>query len=349
MSTEDTKVYTLKAEEELRLECDRDQGELQVKLVQGTAELFGTELALDRMYTLKNQKVAIFTWNGCVIEIFRPRSYNDDVTIGQHQNTSDNALAYTSNDTPMRTYLNTHASLEAMRERSSKEGSTGPRFMVVGESDSGKNVLCYILANYATRLGRSLIFIDLDPNENVISCPGTLAATPLKRPMDIEQGFNTSFPLSYFFGHTAVSENTEHYSTCVKELSKSVIKRLALQSEEQTGGIIVNSSAWADKIGLDGILDAVDAFKIDVLAVIGHERLYARLSQTLQREEPKKPLHIFKLAKSGGVVSRDESFKRQIRVSRFKQYFYGSDGLLKPRQQTIKFSEVGIYRVGGRL
>jgi polyribonucleotide 5'-hydroxyl-kinase len=40
-----------------------------LKLLEGTAEIFGTELALERVFKLGASKIAIFTWHGCVIEV----------------------------------------------------------------------------------------------------------------------------------------------------------------------------------------------------------------------------------------------------------------------------------------
>jgi len=65
-------------------------------------------------------------------------------------------VAYVADETPMRTFVNTHAVLEARRvacREATASGQTGvaPVTMVVGPTDSGKSSLCKLLVNYAVR------------------------------------------------------------------------------------------------------------------------------------------------------------------------------------------------------
>lgn len=46
--------------------------------------------------------------------------------------------------------------------------------MVVGPGDVGKSTLTKILLNYAVRMGRRPIFVDLDVGQGHISVPGTV-------------------------------------------------------------------------------------------------------------------------------------------------------------------------------
>ena len=45
---------------------------------------------------------------------------------------------------------------------------------MVGPTDVGKSTVCKLLANYAARLGRSPIIVDLDVGQSEISVPGTI-------------------------------------------------------------------------------------------------------------------------------------------------------------------------------
>lgn len=76
-------------------------------------------------------------------------------------------------------YLNTHACLERLRKQADVgfgrgEDTRGPVTMVVGPGDVGKSTLCRILLNYAVRMGRRPIFVDLDVGQGSISIPGTI-------------------------------------------------------------------------------------------------------------------------------------------------------------------------------
>ncbi len=74
-----------------------------MQLLKGTAELFGTELALEKEYHFTSAKGAIFSWHGAEIE----------VKGGSAEN------VYTSDVTPMVSYINAHAALENLRVSSS--------------------------------------------------------------------------------------------------------------------------------------------------------------------------------------------------------------------------------------
>ena len=110
------------------------------------AELFGTELVKGKKYTFTTgAKIAIFTWQGCTLEL---RGKTD--------------VSYIAKETPMVMYLNCHAALEQMRKNAESEEKNGPISMVVGPCDVGKSTVCRILLNYAVRMGRRPIYVDLD-------------------------------------------------------------------------------------------------------------------------------------------------------------------------------------------
>lgn len=101
----------LKSETELR--CEIGEGEtLTVKLILGTAEVFGLELLVGKEYTFSDENVAIFSWYGCTLEV---------------AGTCSQERLYISDKTPMVAYVNTHAQLEAKRDVALANGESGPR------------------------------------------------------------------------------------------------------------------------------------------------------------------------------------------------------------------------------
>ena len=71
-------------------------------------------------------------------------------------------------------YLNAHAALEQLRKKAETDNSRGPVTMIVGPMDVGKSTVCRLLLNYAVRMGRRPIFVDLDVGQGQISVPGTI-------------------------------------------------------------------------------------------------------------------------------------------------------------------------------
>ena len=79
--------------------------------------------------------------------------------------------------------------------------------MITGPTDAGKSTLCRLLINYAVRMGRKPVFADLDVGQGSISVPGTIGATVVMEPVNIDNGFDPNAPLVYSFGHKTPGHN----------------------------------------------------------------------------------------------------------------------------------------------
>lgn len=82
---------------------------------------------------------------------------------------------------------------------------------------------------------------------------------------------------------------------------------------------------------------------MDVIIVLGHERLFSDMTRLHQ----KSGVAVVKLTKSGGVVERDSTFRRQTQNQKIREYFYGtSKSELAPYSTMINYHDVEILRVG---
>ena len=59
--------------------------------------------------------------------------------------------------------------------------------LLFGPTDVGKSSLSKILCNYAVRKGWNPLFVDLDLGQGGITCPGTVGAVPVDRPVDVSE------------------------------------------------------------------------------------------------------------------------------------------------------------------
>jgi len=348
-------VYQLESQEELRFEVG-DSDSVTIHLLDGTAELFGTELAPEKNYELRGCDVAIFTWHGCRLKL-----------------TGNCPEApYKSDETPMIDYLNANMNLENMRRAAQKEldqrrneevpyktmsaeevdshfdtilPSCGPRVLIVGPKDSGKTTLSRILTSYATRTGRSVTLVDLDPSLNMISIPGTVSAVYVEKPVDLETGIDAVSPLTHWYGWVNPRKNEKLYMKTVENLARSVKNRWICNRQGRIGGCIINTGEWThDDKGKNMIIQIAQAFSVNVILVIDQERLYSFLenNQTLKQMQ----VAVAKLPKSGGVVTRDERTRLRLRKRRIRRYFYGSKRDLHPCSQIVPFSQVYIVQIG---
>ncbi|CAA7041172.1 unnamed protein product [Microthlaspi erraticum] len=334
------KQVKLERESELRIEVSDE--DLKLRVVNGTAEIFGSELppGIWRKFPPR-LKFAVFTWYGATIEM-------DGVT----------ETDYTADETPMVSYVNVHAILDARRRFAKASTSTdsepvqGPRVIVVGPTDSGKSTLTKMLLSWAAKQGWKPTFVDLDVGQGSITIPGAIAATPIEMPLDPVEGFPLDMALVYYFGHsapiTSVNNNTinnvELYKVLVKELAQVLETQVAGNPESRAAGMVINTMGWIDGVGYELLLHAIDTFKASVVLVLGQEKLFSMLKDVLRT---KSNVDVVKLHKSGGVVARSGAVRKASRASRIKEYFYGPSNELSPYANTVSFSDVQVFRIGG--
>ncbi|XP_035904676.1 protein CLP1 homolog [Anopheles stephensi] len=317
--------YKLEADSELRFEIENKNEKVSVVLLNGLAELFGTELVVKKPYDFfTGAKVAIFTYHGCTIEL---RGKPD--------------VAYVAKETPMVMYLNANSALEHLRSKAEQEDAQGPIAMVVGPMDVGKTTLCRIFLNYAVRLGRRPIYVDLDVGQGGIAIPGTIGALLVERPAPVAEGFSQQAPLVYHYGHSSPSSNSTFYDVLISKLAETTLERLQANKKAKSSGMIINTCGWVKGSGYSHILHTVEAFEVNAIFVLDQERLYNELLRDV-----KSTVQVVFLPKSGGVVERTKSQRTEARDLRIREYFYGSKMPLFPHSFDVKFSDIKIFKVG---
>ena len=349
----DVTRHILKVEEELRLEVSFSKTcDFQLTLRQGSAELYGVELALNKTYTLAadtgGMKLAIFTWHGCVVDV----ECRDGVSL---------EISYTSDETNSNVAaVNTHAQLEALRDEAAASQQHGPRVLVVGPTESGKTSLAKVLTAYAVKLGRTPILVDLDPADNCLSITGALAACCMDQdsisvetyattgiPVNRHSTQQQAQPLVLWHGKTELSPDL--YREQVGALGRKIEARLEHDEWARSSGIIVNTNGWIQDEGFKLLLTTVEAFKISVVLVLGHDRLYSMMKSAVatndSKDSDRTSTKVIKVPRSGGVVSRASDFILNSRSRSIRRYFYGSMVDPPQQQQQTQMRDVVVHRV----
>ncbi|OJD20911.1 mRNA cleavage and polyadenylation factor Clp1, partial [Blastomyces percursus] len=334
---------------------------VRVKLLAGTAELFGTELAASQTYTFSGTKAAIYTWHGCTLEV----SAGDPIAIGglgsapppPGTGSGGCQVEYVAEETPMAEYVNIHGALETMREEAKASGREGPRVLILGPEDAGKTSLTKILTGYATKRERQPIVVNLDPSEGMLSVPGSLTATAFRSMMDVEEGWGSSpmsgpspipvkLPLVYFYGLPCpLDAEGQVYKPIVSRLALAVAGRLAEDRDAKEAGIIIDTPGVLSQGGKgeDVIHHIVTEFSVTTILVLGSERLYSSMVKHYDNKaistststtsaaaagtatpSPLDRISVVKVTKSGGSVDRDASFMKCVRDSQIRSYFFGN-------------------------
>jgi len=382
-----TRQWSLDPGAEYRFEIDPGTS-LAIKLVYGQAEIFGAELAEGSTYLFGFEcKAAVYTWQGCTIEV-----------------TGLPSTEYVSDETPMHAYANVHLALEQMRVRALRaahgsppssddeadDANPGPpRVLVLGPENSGKTTVAKILVNYAVRTGQDWtpMLVNTDPGEGGWAVPGVIAAVPVSSPIQTSTpattlgcaassapthlSSNALLPLAYWYGHAETKRNPLLMDRLIRNLGENVSERWDHDVEGRASGLIVDTpSSFAASSGAQSehryalIKACVDAFRINVILVVGHEKLNVEMQRTYGNR-----MAVVKIPKSGGVVELDATYRERIRRYQLQNYMYGKvirppPGLssttylqggeqaadltlnLAPVSSIVSFSDLTIYRIG---
>jgi hypothetical protein len=81
---------------------------------------------------------------------------------------------------------------------------------------------------------------------------------------------------------------------------------LAQRKEDEGSGVIVNTMGWVDGEGYRLLVHSAKALRVNVVLVLGQDRLHSELDRDLAGSG----VDVVKLAKSGGVVTRQREFRK---------------------------------------
>jgi polyribonucleotide 5'-hydroxyl-kinase len=161
-----------------------------------------------------------------------------------------------------------------------------------------------------------------------------------------------------WLGSTAL-DNVDLFKAQVSAMSTKIDKRLENDVNARASGLIVNTNGSIQDEGYQLLLHTVEALRITVVLVMGHDRLYSMMSSHFSKHPHLSGTKLIKLPRSGGVVSRDATFRRQSRSLSMKRYFNG-DMIIPPNAQPgsvnrvpqltpflahVPFADVTLYKL----
>ncbi|KAL0574693.1 Cleavage polyadenylation factor subunit clp1 [Marasmius crinis-equi] len=264
-----------------------------------------------------------------------------------------------------------------------------PRVLVLGPDSAGKTTLCKILINYTVRAGQawSPLLINVDPSEASSSRLRFSIQTLTSFPREHGQLQPASDELPVIPAGLGRNLRADHFgiecpsATCVLSTTRNpllmdrLIRNLGVNVDEkssndpkgQTAGLIVDTpSSFASGTAATNehrqklIKACVDAFKINIILVVGHEKLNVEMQRTYG-----PTLKVVKVPKSGGVVELDHGYRERVHDNQFHTYMYGevitpplgisggtqggealADLTLAPSSTVVSFNDLTIYRIG---
>jgi polyribonucleotide 5'-hydroxyl-kinase len=194
----------------------------------------------------------------------------------------------------------------------------------------------------------------------MLSIPGTIAASPMTAENMSPQASASSSsllpnasPLVFWYGSTDLSSsetsNPDLYKSFLDKMGQCIDARLSDGNssnnnanpqenhftDAKASGIIVNGCGWIEDMGFELVKHSIQALDINVVLVMGHDRLYSMLSTLYNKMREQKQKgdisignntatpKVIKLPRSGGIVTRNPDFRHVSRILSMKQYFYG--------------------------
>ncbi|EIW67326.1 hypothetical protein M231_02531 [Tremella mesenterica] len=327
---------------EWRFELEADE-EMAVRVASGSVSINAEELPPSTWYPIhKLTKSAIYAHEPAQIEV-----------------SSLPASHYASSSTNQSQILSLHLALEQRRILAKRvsDGTIGPRVMLVGPTSSGKTTVAKNLVNLALSagMGWTPCVVGLDPSSPANLIPGSISLSLPSHPLPthhVAHPFGsspTSLPSStlaadvstvgWWYGHTEPStKGSDIWKKLVSAMGERWKERCAKDPIAAASGLIMDTpSAFTNptlgtkkddpKARYALVLQAIQTFDIDVIVVIGHEKLTIDLLRLLPSS-----IKVLRLPKSGGVVDNDDTYRELVHAFQVRCYFYGEPPISKTIQ-----------------
>jgi polyribonucleotide 5'-hydroxyl-kinase len=320
-----SKEFSIPRESELRVEII-DGETCVINLVGGSIEIFGLEVGGKDNFTLDWPcQIAFFSWDGATIKISGTLSISP----------------YISTDTPMHEYLNVHSKLQFLRNYAFRTLTSGPRILICGPKESGKRTLSRILATYACRELMRPICVNLACTNFGLTLPGTVSAAQVfLDEIDVCKGIQPKVPL--FFWHGQSNNTFQGFHNVLHTLSMHISSVFEQDEVVKQSGLIVTAGSWIDGVGLTLTKETIDLLGIDLVIVLGHDRLFAQLDAIVSTRN----VGILKLSRSGGVVERSPRLRRNLQRLQLHEYFYGTHiKPLSPFLKHVTFDQFSVFQI----
>ncbi|SCV66899.1 BQ2448_5545 [Microbotryum intermedium] len=171
-------------------------------------------------------------------------------------------------------------------------------------------------------------------------------------PASIDAYAPTVNPLVYWFGHQDPSDAQPLYDHLLKRMGKSLRDKFAQGGLMgwKAGCLIDTPGEWAEKKGLGMIGKAVRALEVNVVLVVGNQRLEDQVKKLL---DTNKTVTVVRVPAANGASEPDEALQRRIKDAQIRSYFYGgpalTTGVLSPFSIIVKFDDLRIVQIGEAL
>ena len=346
------------------------------------AEIFGTELLPQRLYTFSSgTSVEVYAIRSCILKVEAIPSVLNEAYVASSLGTTISSV-YAKSTLDIHTYLN---SKRASAARSGPEVS-GPRVLICGYGhDTGKTSLARTLLNYAARSGYHPLHLDVDSYSPLSSFPDCVSLGCVQYPFDPEECcVFTPHQLCLYYGSQTMSKNFTLLRHVVARAMEMGEQRAARHKRCRLGGLIVDlpslphddddeklqeSNGKGSERRSNGspslafLMHVIHECSIDTVIVVGSDRLRLRIHQACCDEAPNlnytnqgvtaattangTELRLISIEQSPGAVDRVPEERALQQKQRWTSYFIGSPASpICCTKHTLPLSHVRFVQFG---
>lgn len=312
---------------ELSIVVDDLGPELQLKVMKGFGEIDG--IVMETMKTVwlpRGFRLQIYSIYGCEVKLSYPVTHCKVQKPLQMQN---------------RVNLSKHFNF--MLNSARDHEADGPRWLVCGDSQTGKNSLCRFLINRAVDNDFTAVFADLDLQDNEITLPGCVALTSVTLPINPVSKFHTGEPYVQHYGSYSPIESPKKYDKVGKQLIDALKTLMNTSYKHRQGGSIVKTGNWVTGAGLKCIVELATHFEPDLVICLGDDvvGVYNKFRQLFDGDDTVKILHFPEVP---DIERRAGNYCKNLRQLRVEQYFKGPRFYSKTHQVVMKTADLKFYQ-----
>ena len=116
-------------------------------------------------------------------------------------------------------------------------------------------------------------------NTIIFTFLGTIGATIVDQPVNIDELFDQSAPLVFSFGYKSPGHNLSYYNHLISQLAETIREQLKKNRKAESSGVIINTCGWIKGHGYEHLKHVAQAFEVDAIIVLDEDRLYRDLVQ----------------------------------------------------------------------
>lgn len=213
-------------------------------------------------------------------------------------------------------YKSCHSNIQSIFNLFYELQKSNSNILVVGNS---RSTFCSICVNLFSRIREKLLFTEIEPKTGNIVFPGVIASVLVDKVVDYQRGYEKAACIGYFYGDVDIIDKKRYFQ---------ILDRI----KEKTGNM---RNILLGPNDSESIMRIMELFGVGQVVVIGDERMYTKIGQSISNLHTDKNIGMTFINLSSGY------FVNNTMNEKIHSYFYGKNNELTPF--SLNFREQKIF------